>query len=160
MSAWEPNGLFDDLRKVFLAGVGAVAEAGDRAGEVMDRLAERGEMAVGQGRDLNHELSRKMTDTARGVREAALKARLSSMSEEERAQYVESVSRLAKQIEAEEEARTSDVLGVTADDVANSATGSSVAAAAASQDATGNGAGTPAADGNAADNLTRSNSAE
>lgn len=130
MSALGSNGLFDDMRKVFLAGVGAMAEAGDRAGEVMDRLAERGELAVGQGRDLNHELTRKVTDAARDVREVALKARLSSMSDKERAEYVESVSRIAKQVEAEQAARNADVLSVTVDDVAKSATGTAAADAA------------------------------
>lgn len=44
------------LRKVFLAGVGAVASTAENAKELIDDLVEKGELTVAQGRMLNEEL--------------------------------------------------------------------------------------------------------
>ena len=46
----------EGLRKVFLAGVGAVASTAENAKELIDDLVEKGELTVAQGRMLNEEL--------------------------------------------------------------------------------------------------------
>ncbi len=100
--------LFDGVRKMFLASVGMVATTGERAGEIIDRMAERGEAAVSQGRDLNHELTRRAADATQDARDSLLRTRLELMSDEERAQFVESVRKLSDQISVEQAARASE----------------------------------------------------
>lgn len=46
----------EGLRKVFLAGVGAVASTAENAKELIDDLVQKGELTVAQGRMLNEEL--------------------------------------------------------------------------------------------------------
>lgn len=48
----------EGLKKVFLAGVGAVATTAETAKDVIDNLVQKGEITVEQGKVLNEELKR------------------------------------------------------------------------------------------------------
>lgn len=48
----------EGLKKVFLAGVGAVATTAETAKDVIDNLVQKGEITVEQGKALNEELKR------------------------------------------------------------------------------------------------------
>ena len=48
----------EGLKKVFLAGVGAIATTADAAKDLVDTLVKKGEITVEQGRVLNEELKR------------------------------------------------------------------------------------------------------
>lgn len=48
----------EGLKKVFLAGVGAVATTAEAAKDVIDNLVQKGEITVEQGKVLNEELKR------------------------------------------------------------------------------------------------------
>ena len=48
--------LGDGVKKVLLAGIGTVAVTAEKSKEVLDKMAERGEAAVEQGKVLNQEL--------------------------------------------------------------------------------------------------------
>ena len=48
----------EGIRKIFLAGVGAVATTGEAAKNLIDTLAEKGELTVEQGKALNEELKK------------------------------------------------------------------------------------------------------
>ena len=50
--------LGEGLKKVFLAGVGAVATTAETAKEIVDDLVTKGELTVEQGKVLNEELKR------------------------------------------------------------------------------------------------------
>lgn len=50
--------LGEGLKKVFLAGVGAVATTAEAAKDVIDNLVQKGEITVEQGKILNEELKR------------------------------------------------------------------------------------------------------
>ena len=52
----------DGLRKVFLAGVGALATAVEKSQEIVDDLVKKGELTVEQGKALNTELKRKAAE--------------------------------------------------------------------------------------------------
>ena len=52
----------DGLRKVFLAGVGALATTVEKSQEIVDDLVEKGELTVEQGKALNTELKRKAAE--------------------------------------------------------------------------------------------------
>lgn len=48
--------LSDGIKKFFLIGVGAAAETAEKSQEIMDKLVEKGELTVEQGKELNKEL--------------------------------------------------------------------------------------------------------
>jgi polyhydroxyalkanoate synthesis regulator phasin len=50
------------LRKVFLAGVGALATTVEKSQEIVDDLVKKGEITVEQGKALNTELKRKASE--------------------------------------------------------------------------------------------------
>ena len=52
----------EGLRKIFLAGVGAVATTGEAAKSLIDTLVEKGELTVEQGKALNEELKKNAKD--------------------------------------------------------------------------------------------------
>lgn len=55
-------GINEDLKKVLLAGIGAVATTAEKAQEVVDTLIKKGEITVEQGKVLNEELKRVVKD--------------------------------------------------------------------------------------------------
>lgn len=98
----------DSIRKVFLAGVGAVATGAEKTGELIEDFVKKGELTVAQGKDLNAELTQKAKEaanqaakTAGSVEESALKARLSLLSVDERAAYLKRAAELAAELDAE-----------------------------------------------------------
>ena len=52
--------LGDGLRKVVLAGIGALATGYEKGSELVDDLVKKGELTVEQGKSLNTELKRKV----------------------------------------------------------------------------------------------------
>ena len=55
----------DGLRKVFLAGVGALATTVEKSQEIVDDLVKKGELTVEQGKVLNEELKHNIKDAIR-----------------------------------------------------------------------------------------------
>lgn len=64
--------LTDTFRKIFLAGVGAVALGAEKSKAAIDSLVEKGELTVEQGKVLNQELKHKVDDA---VADAKAKAK-------------------------------------------------------------------------------------
>ena len=95
------DSMADGLRKVFLAGVGAMATVGEKGGQALDDLAERGENVVKQGKDLNRELTQKGAQATSGIREDLLRARLAGMTGEQRANFVALAQRLSAELDAQ-----------------------------------------------------------
>jgi len=54
------NNIGDDLKKILLAGLGAVATTAEKSKELVDQLAKKGEITWEQGKVLNEELSQKV----------------------------------------------------------------------------------------------------
>ncbi|WP_347563313.1 phasin family protein [Lactonifactor sp. BIOML-A4] len=98
----------EGLKKIFLAGVGAVATTAESAKEIVDTLVKKGEITVEQGKVLNEELKRsakeKVNDhvTVNIVKEYrdAMKA-VDHMTKEELDELKEKIANLERQ-EAEE----------------------------------------------------------
>ncbi|MCB6366894.1 hypothetical protein LI291_12005 [Intestinibacillus massiliensis] len=82
--------LGNDLKKVLLAGIGAVAVTAEKSEEVVKELVRRGELTVEQGKALNEELKHKIKETVqekRAERESAAAAPavdVEAMTKEER----------------------------------------------------------------------------
>ena len=55
--------LGDGVKKVLLAGIGTAAVTAEKSKEVLDKMAERGEAAVEQGKVLNQELRHNIKKT-------------------------------------------------------------------------------------------------
>ena len=53
----------DGLKKLLLAGVGAVALTTEKAGELLNEMVEKGEITVEQGKALNQELKRTVKES-------------------------------------------------------------------------------------------------
>lgn len=51
----------EELKKVFLAGVGAVSMTAETAAKLTEELIEKGEMTVEQGKAINEELKQAVT---------------------------------------------------------------------------------------------------
>ena len=48
----------EELRRVFLAGIGAIATTAEKSKEVVDAFVQKGELPVEQGKIINEELKR------------------------------------------------------------------------------------------------------
>ena len=57
------NTIGDDLKKILLAGLGAVATTAEKSKELVEKLAKKGEITWEQGKVLNEELTQKMKKT-------------------------------------------------------------------------------------------------
>lgn len=77
----------DDLKKILLAGIGAAAITVEKSKEVVDSLIKKGELTVEQGKVINEELKRKVTENFRkntsGEEVEDLFKKLDTMSKEE-----------------------------------------------------------------------------
>ncbi|MCD8029209.1 MAG: aspartyl beta-hydroxylase [Erysipelotrichaceae bacterium] len=56
------NYFSEDLKKILLAGVGAVALSAEKSKEVIDTLVKKGELTVEQGKVINEELKRNVKE--------------------------------------------------------------------------------------------------
>ena len=66
--------LGDGLRKVLLAGIGALATGYEKSSELVDELVKKGEITVEQGKALNTELKSKVSETVDDAKKAAAEA--------------------------------------------------------------------------------------
>jgi polyhydroxyalkanoate synthesis regulator phasin len=57
------DNLTDGIKKLLLAGVGAVAATADKSQEIFDDLVKKGELTVEQGKVLNQELKHTVKET-------------------------------------------------------------------------------------------------
>ena len=94
------NGFGEGIRKILLAGVGAVAFGAEKSQELIEELVKKGELTVEQGKILNEELTRKATKAANETQDSLLRMYLEGMSPEERAAYAKRVSELANDIDS------------------------------------------------------------
>ena len=55
----------DNIKKVILAGIGAVAVTAEKSKDLLDEMVEKGELTVEQGKVLNEELKHNIKKTAK-----------------------------------------------------------------------------------------------
>lgn len=75
--------LGDGLRKIVLAGIGALATTYEKSSEIVDELVKKGEITVEQGKALNTELKRKVSEV---VDDAKATAETATKSEDEKSE--------------------------------------------------------------------------
>lgn len=110
------DGIADVARKAFLVGVGAVAYGAEKTGALVDELVKKGELTVDQGKGLNRELTVKAKDAVNGAQDSVLRARLSTMTPEERAAFVARAQSLASDLDAADAAKAEDATKVDVED--------------------------------------------
>ncbi len=59
------EGLGDSVRKLLLAGIGAVAATAEKSKDLLEDLVEKGELTVEQGKVLNEELKHNIKKTVK-----------------------------------------------------------------------------------------------
>ena len=57
----------EDLKKLFLLGVGAVATTAEKSKEIIDELVKKGELTVEQGKALNDEIKRTIKEKTKSA---------------------------------------------------------------------------------------------
>ena len=67
------DGLGENLKKVMLAGVGAVAVTAEKSKELLDEMVKKGELTVEQGKVLNEELKHNLRQTMKEKVNVSLK---------------------------------------------------------------------------------------
>ena len=87
------------LKKVLLAGIGAVAVTGEKSKELLDEMVKKGELTVEQGKALNEELKHNIKSTVK----EKVNVKVKTSSPEELDVTDESVCEDAAEKAAEEE---------------------------------------------------------
>ena len=64
-------GINEDMKKVLLAGIGAVATTIEKSQEIVDTLIKKGQITVEQGKVLNEELKRAVKERKQDTPEQA-----------------------------------------------------------------------------------------
>ncbi len=77
------NPITDGVKKLLLAGVGAVAMSAEKANEIVGTLVEKGEITVEQGKELNQELKRTFDEKKESNKEKDIEGFVNGLSEEE-----------------------------------------------------------------------------
>lgn len=108
--------LGENVKKIFLAGIGAVAVTAEKSKDLLDEMVKKGELTVEQGKVLNEELKHNMKKTmqekkntpARTSSSEEIEELLDSMTPEqltalkERLRQRESGEQTAKSVEEQE----------------------------------------------------------
>ncbi|MDO4183354.1 MAG: hypothetical protein Q4E12_07110 [Coriobacteriia bacterium] len=96
------------FRDILAAGMEALSFTEEKTKEVVDLLVEQGKITLDQGKELSSQLRERGSEAAAAaagtvspIEEAGLKARLKTMSAEDRAAYVERVTNLAAEVDQE-----------------------------------------------------------
>lgn len=63
----------EEVRKIFLAGVGTAAVTCEKASEVIDKLIEKGKISVEEGKELSEELKRDFDEKACNTKDNVIK---------------------------------------------------------------------------------------
>ena len=82
------DGLGENLKKVMLAGVGAVAVTAEKSKELLDEMVKKGELTVEQGKVLNEELKHNIRQTMKEKVNVSLKPNSPEELQEMRASLV------------------------------------------------------------------------
>ncbi|MEE1114643.1 MAG: hypothetical protein UHN88_06155 [Eubacterium sp.] len=67
--------LTEDIKKLLLAGIGAVATGAEKSKAILDELVDKGELTVEQGKVLNQELKHKVQAAADHAKEKVQEVR-------------------------------------------------------------------------------------
>lgn len=111
--------LTDNLKKVILAGIGAVAITAEKSKDVLDDMVKKGELTVEQGKVLNEELKHNLKQTVKNNVNVKVKVTTpEELSELLDKMTQEQLEALKAQIKEKESTVDSEAEEVDADDTA------------------------------------------
>lgn len=97
------NTLSEELKKLLLAGVGAVAVTVEKSSEVVDSLVKKGELTVEQGKVLNEELKHTIKEKLRTPADTeTISKDLEKVSKDDLAKLKAKIEELEKGMEHEQ----------------------------------------------------------
>jgi polyhydroxyalkanoate synthesis regulator phasin len=96
--------LSDNLKKIFLAGIGAVAVTAEKSKDLLEEMVEKGELTVEQGKVLNEELKHNVKTTVKEKVNALKPATAEELSDILDKMTPEQIAALKEQIQKKEEA--------------------------------------------------------
>lgn len=97
------NNLGEDVKKIFLAGIGAMAVTAEKSKDVVEQLVKKGELTVEQGKILNEELKHDIKEKLRTPADAeAISKDLERVSKEDLALLKAKIEELEKGTENEQ----------------------------------------------------------
>ena len=96
--------LSDNLKKIFLAGIGAVAVTAEKSKDLLDEMVKKGELTVEQGKVLNEELKHNVKKTVKEKVNALKPASAEELSDLLDKMTPEQIAALKEQILKKEEA--------------------------------------------------------
>ena len=108
----------DGLKKLVLAGIGAVAVTAEKGQEVIGELVKKGELTVEQGKDLNKDLQRSFKESMdkRGINIDEITQKISKMSTEELTKIKEQLAAAEKMV-SEKLEKASEELEETVEEI-------------------------------------------
>lgn len=91
--------LNQDLKKLLLVGIGAVATTAEKSKQVVDTLVEKGELTVEQGKVLNEELKRNLNNVKENLKkENTTKENVNENDDEKVKDYIfNNIDKLSKE---------------------------------------------------------------
>ena len=115
------DSLGDSLKKVLLAGIGAVATTAEKSKDVLDDLVKKGELTVEQGKVLNEELKHNIKKTMKEKVNVSVKPSTPEelddlMTPEQLDQLKERLATAAEKAKAQEEETAQEPAGETPED--------------------------------------------
>ncbi|HIT05530.1 MAG TPA: phasin family protein [Candidatus Scybalocola faecipullorum] len=118
------DSLGDSLKKVLLAGIGAVATTAEKSKDVLDDLVKKGELTVEQGKVLNEELKHNIKKTMKEKVNVSVKPStpeelddlIDQMTPEQLDQLKERLAAAAEKAKAQEEETAQEPAGETPED--------------------------------------------
>lgn len=114
--------LTDNLKKVILAGIGAVATTAEKSKDVLDDMVKKGELTVEQGKVLNEELKHNLKQTVKNNVNVKVKVTTpEELSELLDKMTLEQLEALKAQIKAKESTVDSEAEEVNAEDTVEDA---------------------------------------
>jgi len=102
--------LGDEMKKIVLAGIGAVASTVEISQQMIEKLVKKGELTVEQGKVLNEELTRNVKDsfskTANMGQSSQSKSTIfdevENLTDDERAELLKKLTEMETSVEGEE----------------------------------------------------------
>ena len=97
------NTISEDIKKIMLAGIGAVATTAEKAKDVIDALVKKGELTVEQGKILNEELKHDLREKLRTPADTeSIRKDLEKISRDDLAMLKAHIEELEKGMENEQ----------------------------------------------------------
>ena len=89
--------LGEELKKIVLAGIGAVAVTAEKSKEIIEELVKKGEITVAEGKVLNEELMRKMKDKVNDVVKEHITVTVTKTEEPTAADVLTNLEKMSKE---------------------------------------------------------------